>query len=315
MHEALDVVVDTRDGPVDCRVDACLVVVVGIAAVGFPVTGFPAGDLPSAPVAFDPAGPDPTRYTVEADPDTGLVDGDRVTVTGEGFPIEDPGFDVAQVHPCRAPVLVRSDCDQGEQQWIGIDAGGDAEGQVFARAILHLPSGEVDCRVAACALLVEPDPFFDFDGISELSEAGVVPIAFDPAGPLQPPPALTVTPSTGLVDGDAVLLDGSGFDPDSGFSIAQCPAGATRFRACDTSVFYFGFTDATGEIGGWFPVRARSATASAARWTAGPPRARSSSATVTSAATPKPSWPSTPTVRCSPPPSTSHPRRASPRRG
>jgi hypothetical protein len=248
VQEEVEVVVDTADGAVDCRIDQCLVSVGFLAPVAFSPEG-----LGGVPIAFDPAGPDPTRYPVAADPDTGLVDGDRVTVTGDGFPVDDPGFDLARVSLCRAPAGdVREDCDAGEQQWVRVDRNGHVEATVVARAILHLRSGDVDCRVTSCVLLVEPDPFFAPFGRGEPSEAGLVPLAFDPAGPLQPPPVLTADPSTGLRDGDAVTVEGSGFDPDSGIRLAQCPAGATRWRACEGGIFWFGGTSDTGSFR--FPV-------------------------------------------------------------
>jgi hypothetical protein len=245
-HFPLDVVVDTADRSVDCRVDTCLV------AVG----GFSAASVRTAAVAFDPAGPDPTRYTVDADPDTGLLDGDEVTITGEGFP-SDPDFGLAQVSMCQAPVDARSDCDRGETTYIEVDGGGHAEGTVRVRAVLHLPSGDVDCRVASCALVVEPEPFFLPTGDSELSEAGIAPIAFDPAGPLQPPPVLTADPSTGLADGDEIVIEGSHFDADSGVRLGQCPAGATRWQQCVGGVIMFGPTGPSGEFRFRFPVQAQ----------------------------------------------------------
>ena len=42
-------------------------------------------------------------------------------------------------------------------------------------------------------------------------ETATVPLVFDPAAPLLPPPTLTVSPSTDLVDGETVSVEGSGF--------------------------------------------------------------------------------------------------------
>lgn len=242
--EAVEVILDTEDGPVDCRLVTCRI------GVGSDVTG----TVRFADVTFDPGGPDPTRYSVSAAPDTGLVDGDVVTVSGRGFPRSVDDFGVATVTPCRTPLTGPGDCDLGERQYVEVLADGSLRGTVVVGAVLALDGGPYDCRTGTCALMAQPDDFFD--ELGELSEAGLAPIAFDPGGALRPPPTLTVDPSTGLRDGDAVELHGAGFDPGRGFQVAQCRAGATSFQDCLGNPIYFGWSD-NDEIVGSFGLRAR----------------------------------------------------------
>jgi hypothetical protein len=246
LREPAEVVIDLPEGPLDCRVETCLVAVGSLFA----------SSVRSVEVGFDPGGPDPTRSTASATPDSGLVDGDEVTVTGEGFPQDIPGFGVGEVTPCRVPVTSWDDCDRGELQYVDVARSGHLEGVVNVTPILHVASGDTDCRAAACALVVQSVDFETFDGLGELSEAAVVPVAFDPGGAIRPPPTLTITPSTGLHDGDAVHVHGAGFDPGRGFDLFQCRAGATSSADCEGDVGYFGWSD-DGTIDGWVSLRAR----------------------------------------------------------
>jgi hypothetical protein len=242
--ETVEVILDTEAGPVDCRLETCRI------GVGSDVTG----TVRLVDVSFAPGGPDPTRYRVSASPDTGLVDGDVVSVSGRGFPRAFADFGVATVTPCRSPLTAPGDCDFGERQYVEVLADGSLRGTVVVGAVLALDGGPFDCRSGACALMVQPDDFFDEPG--ELSEAGLAPIAFDPGGALRPAPTLTVDPSTGLRDGDAVELHGAGFDPGRGFQVAQCRAGATSFQDCLGNPIYFGWSS-DDEIRGHFGLRAR----------------------------------------------------------
>ena len=245
LREPAEVLIDDTDTAFDCRVETCLIAVGGLFT----------SSIRSVEISFDPGGPDPTRYAATATPDTGLVDGDEVTVTGEGFPQEFPGFGIGEASPCRMPVTTWDDCDRGELQLLSVDRSGHLEGVVKVTPILHLASGDVDCRAASCALVVQPVDFTTLGGLGELSEAAIVPIAFDPGGAVRPPPTLTVDPSSGLHDGDAVHLHGEGFDPGWGFSLFQCRAGATSRQDCESDIAYFGWSD-DGIIDGWVSLRA-----------------------------------------------------------
>ena len=243
MTETVEVILDTENGPVDCRLVTCRV---GVASGISGVVRF-------ADVTFDPGGPDPTRYSVSASPDTGLVDGDVVTVSGSGFPRSFDDFGVATVTPCRTPLTGPGDCDLGERQYVEVVADGSLRGTVVVGAVLALDGGPYDCRTGTCALMVEPDDFFD--ELGELSEAGLAPIAFDPGGALRPPPTSTVDPSTGC--GTAMHSSSTArASTRNAVSSAQCRAGATSFQDCLGSPMYFGWS-ADDEVVGSFGSRLR----------------------------------------------------------
>jgi hypothetical protein len=244
-HFVAEVVLDTLEGPIDCRVVTCRIGLLDLWT----------GRLRLRTVGFDPGGPDPTRPTVAVTPDTGLVDGDLLDVTASGVHEEVPGFNLAQLVPCRTPVTSVDDCDQSQRELAEIDRNGDVAGRVWASPILDVFDRPYDCRTGTCALLVGPLSL-GFDELGELSEVGLHDLAFDPLAPLQPPPTLTADPDSGLRDGDVVDLHGSGFDAERGFTVAQCAADATSAAGCQSGIVRFGVTDGS-EITGSFVVLAK----------------------------------------------------------
>lgn len=145
--------------------------------------------------------------TLSVTPSTDLVDGQTVTVAGEGW------------WPDSHPIL--EECEVGTErcalQWVWVDVDGSGHFAVdrVARAAFTSRYGEVDCLVTTCA--------FHIDFIAEVD----APIAFDPAAPRLPPPSITVTPSDGLTDGDVMSVDGTGFSPGDPVDFAECAPGAT----------------------------------------------------------------------------------------
>ena len=61
-----------------------------------------------------------------------------------------------------------------------------------------------------------------------LASAGVMAIAG-----CTPTPSVSVTPDTGLADGQSVTVTGSGYGANASVGIVQCPAGATSIDLCD----------------------------------------------------------------------------------
>jgi neocarzinostatin family protein len=58
--------------------------------------------------------------------------------------------------------------------------------------------------------------------------AGLATLAACDAGP-----HVSVTPDTGLVDGQTVTVSGGGYSPNSSLGIVQCPTGADSLDDCD----------------------------------------------------------------------------------
>lgn len=215
----LDVIVDTAAGPADCRVVACRVVVGAV------------GPQRASTVAFDPAGPDPARHGASASPVTDLVDGQEVEVIADGVPI-DGSFPWFSVRLCRVPALGPADCDASLDYSGFVLIADPPVRTLWLPAVLHLPGGTHDCRTAGCVLAVGPEDLSSVDGRGELSEAALLPVTFDPAAPLRPPPTLTAHPADDLVDGDVVRLVAREFIAGAGLTILQCRADPEVLADC-----------------------------------------------------------------------------------
>jgi hypothetical protein len=59
-------------------------------------------------------------------------------------------------------------------------------------------------------------------------------------------PSISVAPSTGLVDGQAVTVTGRGYAPNSSLGMVQCVAGADSIDDCDGRTATSFSADATG---------------------------------------------------------------------
>ncbi|MGZ4727511.1 MAG: neocarzinostatin apoprotein domain-containing protein [Acidimicrobiales bacterium] len=174
---------------VDCRLSptAC-VLMVGTFYDGF--------DAVAAAIAFDPDAPALPPALITANPSTGLIDGQTTTVTGTGFLANSP----VGISQC-ATSSTSMTCSGGT--FVYTDGNGDLSVPLAVRA--RLWAGEIlDCRDPSVDCSLQAYSYEDSD------QHSVTPITFDPNGPLLPPPTMTATPSTGLVDGQVVSLNGTG---------------------------------------------------------------------------------------------------------
>ena len=168
-------------------------------------------------------------------PDTDLVDGQLVTVDGSGFG-DDP---ITGIFPC-AKAMGIDGCDFSSVELFNPNATTFSR-EVHVDAILHTEAGVIDCRthVAGCRLVANEAP--------SLASAAKADLHFDPDGPLEPPPALAVDPSTDLVDEQVVHVTGGDARPDESLLLAQCPVGATElYERCEN--FWGVVADANGDF-------------------------------------------------------------------
>jgi hypothetical protein len=160
----------------------------------------------------DPASAEPT---ITVSPDTGLVDGQIVTVTAGGFT---PGSTIASGQ-CPASAVGVTDPFELQRicgsvaTWREVDGTGTTQ---FEMPVLReLPDG-VDCAIDACIILVG-DAFaggpYVHAAISMVDEPVV-------------PAEVTVTPTSGLLDGQTVAVAGSGFTPNFPVLVTQCSSAA-----------------------------------------------------------------------------------------
>ena len=150
-------------------------------------------------------------------PSSDLDDGQTVTVDGTGWR---PGALVLSIQ-----------CMSGTETCGGavanrpVDPDGTFTMELAVRAVFTAFDGTpVDCRVDACEVLA----------VNEENEdhTASVPIAFDPATVLLPPPTMTVTPDADLVDGQTVTVAGAGFLPGTTMFLAQCRPGQPTMEGC-----------------------------------------------------------------------------------
>ena len=171
----------------------------------------------AAPLAFRPDGPLLPVPTLTTTPATGLVDGQRIQVTGEGF-LPDSAVALKQ---CRVPTTTEADCEQ-PTVFASVAADGTVSTTFDLVAIVRpLREPSFDCRTTACAL-VGTRGFLNNDPRRTASVA----LDFASDGPLAPAPTLTVEPATGLTTGQVVTVTGSGFRADTSFVLGECGVGA-----------------------------------------------------------------------------------------
>jgi hypothetical protein len=149
-----------------------------------------------------------TTRTLTVTPDTGLVDGDVVALHGTGFtPSATVGFCQAVDDGTPDP----SDCGV-PFQLASADAAGEFTASYTVRRFMTPSSvgATIDCAQPSANCLI---------GATDLGSGNVpfAPITFAP----RPARTLTVTPDTGLVDGDVVAVHGTEFIPGDTVSVCQ----------------------------------------------------------------------------------------------
>ena len=175
------------------------------------------------PDSLDPAGPydglESLQLPIEVVPDTGLVDLDTVIVKGSGF---SPGATIAMVQCWLTDTGgSRDDCDLGNIEVAFADDQGVFEQPMTVRRVIGTINGERDCATgsgeAGCRIGV--------GNTLDLDESGGAPLFFDPQIGADSPPVITVSPNQGLVDGDEIVVAGSGFGAEEWVVVTQCPVG------------------------------------------------------------------------------------------
>jgi hypothetical protein len=149
--------------------------------------------------------------TITVTPDTDLVSGQRVAVTGTGF----SGSPVVIVE-CGAGAAGPLDCDLNSFDVLNPAANGSVSTQFAVHRRVVASTGTVECADAPGACVIGLTPIVNVAGIE-----ATAPISFDPNAPA-PDPSITVTPGTGLLDQQQVTVQGAGFAPGDRLRIRQC---------------------------------------------------------------------------------------------
>jgi hypothetical protein len=216
--------------------------VAGACRIGSGTVPDGSGGTATVDIQFDPTVPPPPPPTITATPDTGLLDDQSIVVTGEGFGADE----YVSIVQCVAP----ADPSTGTCRFTGTGVQASPTGtftiSVTVRRVLYSTAGGVggtvtDCADAgACEILAASG--YPYDGAT-------TPIQFDGSVPLPPPPTVTATPDTDLLDGDTVSVSASGFDPGTQVVVLQCQQEEpTSGIGCKTSPLQTVQADSSGAI-------------------------------------------------------------------
>ncbi len=200
-------------------VAAAVVTVLGLVAVttggdGTGDTRFEVTELDLSPLAPND-GRGSQRLPVSIEPGTDLIDGQAVTLTGEGHV---PGDELGIVM-CSATAETRGidGCQISTVGYVTADADGSFATDYAVRRSIDVPSeGAVDCSEYAERCLVGVGALSNYD------RSGGVALTFAGSGPLPPAAELSAEPLTGLTNGQDVRLTGNGFVPGTRVFVVQC---------------------------------------------------------------------------------------------
>lgn len=148
---------------------------------------------------------------VSVTPDTGLVDGQTVTVSGTGY--DGLGTPIGVLQCLGGGAFNLSNCG-GTVQFPAVTDGAWSI-SLRVQRYLSIGSTPTDCAAAPGTCVVVGAPASDF------TQTASAPIAFDPN---PPPPAVAASaePATGLVDGQQVTVTASGFLPRAPYQVSEC---------------------------------------------------------------------------------------------
>ncbi len=185
-----------------------------------------------APISFDPdkAAIDPS---IALSAQSGLADGEVLTVSGGGF----TPHSTVSVLECQAggyPI----GCRTNDAATTVATGTGTASVQIAVEESGGSGKQAFDCASSKCSVFLAAggDPWY----------AGSASISFNNS---LPPvvPGIAVSPATGLVSGEVVTVDGSGFPAGATVLVAECSLGKS-LDSCQ-NLFYWGTVDANAAGG------------------------------------------------------------------
>jgi hypothetical protein len=170
-----------------------------------------------------------------------LIDHQSVQVEGTGFT---PRASIALVE-CEKGSATASDCDLSTILIVTADPNGNVESTYQVTRVINVDGSSLDCAAPqGCAL--------GAGNVDDYAQRSVVPVSFANA-PI-PIPAVTVVPSTNLLDGQAVTVTGSGFSAYATISVSECGSAATGPSDCAVGTVQLTSADASGSISTTYKV-------------------------------------------------------------
>jgi hypothetical protein len=182
----------------------------------------PEAQVNAVPVAGRTDGADSQRLPVTATPDANLSEGDMVLVEGAGFT---PGATVGVVQcwsddPEHLSTSVEN-CDLGGV----VVSSADDQGAV-AVSVAVVREIAVNGEVRDCADPERPNLCIVAIGnVNDYDESGGAQLYFTPGGDGSSAPVLTLSAFDNLVDGQEIVVTGTGFVPESTVSLNTCVVG------------------------------------------------------------------------------------------
>jgi hypothetical protein len=159
-----------------------------------------------------PVGAPSGTPTLTADPSTGLLDGQSISVSGSGLAAKNDDLLAECVTGATSPV---ESCDVETVKTVKTGASGSFTTSYTAVRMIEVggSSSTVDCATAdACILVV-------IDG--NLSILAGTPISF--ADVVVVPPTVTAVPDSGLLDGQKITVSGTNWSPGALIALGECP--------------------------------------------------------------------------------------------
>ncbi|MHB8335112.1 MAG: neocarzinostatin apoprotein domain-containing protein [Acidimicrobiales bacterium] len=185
--------------------------------------------------------------TMTITPNTGLTSNQAVTIAGSGFA---PGASLAAVE-CIGSATTTTGCDLNAIAPISVSSSGTFSASFYVQTG---PIGNGTCGTSAtdanCLIAV---------GTLAGTLVASGPITFATASSTPAGPSITVTPATGLKNGDTVTITGSGFTAGDSLFALECLVTATSAAGCDTT----GATPITANSDGTLPSTTFTVTAGA----------------------------------------------------
>jgi len=167
----------------------------------------------------------PAPISITATPSTGLVDGQLVRIDGDGF----APYTHYEIFECAGDSVDEHRCDPRNAFELDSDGTGHVRFDFAIDARIYLgPDGTTsyDCRTAATGCRIGVGLML------EHANSAFATLHFDPSAPLLPPVSATVTPATGLVDGQTVTVHGAHLSDREAGWVIQCKTGGAP-KACD----------------------------------------------------------------------------------
>ena len=181
----------------------------------------------SGPAASAPA------PALSADPSTGLTDGQKISVTGTGFPPET----TMGIVECQAGATDQSTCDMDTLDPVETDGSGSLSLTEPVFRVITVGASSIDCALDACVLGAADENDASIVGDTAISFADVTIV----------PPTVSAVPSTGLLDEQKITVSGTGFSPNAPVFIAECQSPPNEAN-CDFTTAVLTPVDASGDF-------------------------------------------------------------------